>query len=62
MLAAGFVASPLLLQSLDVMDFYAGKDPTRPDSYSVVLQPEHRRFWQDTFHYRIHQIARSDHR
>jgi hypothetical protein len=62
MLAAGFVASPLLLRNSDVMDFYAGKDPTRPDSYSVELQPEDRRFWQDTVHFRIYQIARSNRR
>ena len=62
MLAAGFVASPLLLQNLDVMKFYAGKDLTRPDSYSVVLQPEDRRFWQATFHFRIYQIGRSNDR
>jgi hypothetical protein len=60
MLAAGFVASPLVLSTQDVTDFYAGKDPARPDSYSVVLQPEDRRFWQEAVPYRIYQIARSD--
>jgi hypothetical protein len=62
MLAAGFVASPLLLSTQDVVDCYAGKDPTRPDSYSVVLQPEDRRFWQDAVPFRIYQVARSNSR
>jgi hypothetical protein len=62
MLSAGFVASPLLLRTQDLMDFYAGKHPTRPDSYSVVLQPEDRRFWQDTVPFRIYQIARNNRR
>jgi hypothetical protein len=59
MLAAGFVASPLLLRNQDVTDFYAGKDLTRPDGYSVQLLPEDRRFWQDTVTFKIYEIARS---
>jgi len=60
MLAAGFVASPLLFANADVRDFYNGKDPLRPDSCSVVLQPEHKPFWQDTVHFRIYQIGSAD--
>jgi len=59
MLAAGFMASPLLLRSQDVTDFYAGKDGTRPDGYSVELLPEDRRFWQESVTFRVYEIARS---
>ena len=60
MLAAGFVASPLLLSNTDVRDYLIGKDLNRPDSYSVIVEPETRRFWEDSVHYRIYEILSSD--
>ncbi len=57
MLAAGFVASPLLLRNPDVRAYFTGEDPPRPDAYSVELLPGEQRFWQDKVHYRIYQFA-----
>jgi len=58
MLAAGFVASPLLLRTSDVLACYAGQDLPRPDGYSVELLPGDERFWQDSLHFRVYQFAR----
>ena len=56
MLAAGFLASPLVLNNEDVLDLYTGNAVTRPGAYSVELTPEQRRFWQDTVRYRLYRI------
>ena len=57
MLAAGFLASPLLLGNGDVERLYAGQTPSRPKAYSVEIPPGTRRFWQSTFHFRIYEIG-----
>jgi hypothetical protein len=62
MLAAGFVASPLLLSNTDVRDYLTGKDLNYPDSYSVIVEPQTRRFWRDSVHYRIYEILSSESR
>ena len=58
MLAAGFLASPLLLRNEDVLAFYHGIDLTRPKAYSVETTPEEECFWQRKvrFRIRIYQI------
>jgi len=56
MLAAGFVASPLLRRNEDVQDFLTGKGVTRPAAYSLELLSDQQRFWQEAIHYRIYQI------
>jgi hypothetical protein len=58
MLGAGFLASPLLASNEDVLSFYAGKSLPRPGAYSVELQPEDRRFWQDRIRFRVYEIGR----
>jgi hypothetical protein len=56
MLAAGFLASPLLLRNQDVEDLYAGKPVPRPAAYSVELQPGQEHFWQDAVRFRLYAI------
>jgi hypothetical protein len=56
MLAAGFLASPLLLNQSDVLNLYARKAITRPGAYSVEVAPGDDRFWQRTARYRIYRI------
>jgi hypothetical protein len=55
MLAAGFVASPLVLANSDVLHFHDVKTVVRPEAYSVEL-PNGRSFWQDKIHFRIYRI------
>jgi hypothetical protein len=57
MLAAGFVASPLLRGNGDVLDFFAGKPVARPAAYSVELLPGEERFWRRTVRFRLYEIA-----
>jgi hypothetical protein len=56
MLAAGFLASPLLLNNEDVLNLYANRKVARPGAYSVELLPGEECYWQDTVRYRIYKI------
>jgi hypothetical protein len=56
MLAAGFLASPLLLRNEDVLDLYVGKHVTRPRAYSVELLPGQQHFWLQAARFRIYAI------
>jgi hypothetical protein len=56
MLAAGFVASPLLRQNEDLANLYTGKDFIRPGAYSVELLASQEGFWQKAIHYRVYRI------
>ena len=57
MLAAGFVASPLLLHNPEVQALFSDKPATtRPKAYSVEPLTGEERFWQTTVHYRIYKI------
>jgi len=56
MLAAGFLASPLLIRQADVSNLYAGNAVTRPKGYSVELLASETRLWQDTVRFRIYKI------
>jgi hypothetical protein len=58
MLAAGFVASPLLASNDDLLGYYSGKSALRPSAYSVELLPGDGRFWQDSIRFRVYQITR----
>jgi hypothetical protein len=58
MLAAGFLASPLLLSNEDLLGCYTGKPPPRAGAYSVELLPGDGRFWQDSIRFRIYEIGR----
>jgi hypothetical protein len=54
MLAAGFVASPLLLSDSDVREFYRGGKLTRPDAYSIGFDAGGEALWAKTFLCRIY--------
>jgi hypothetical protein len=56
MLAAGFVASPLLLKTEDVREILAGKSGTRPAACSVEMDLDAIRFWKPTYRFRIYSI------
>jgi len=56
MLAAGFLASPLLLNNEDVLNLYANRAITRPGACSVEVLPGEQRYWQDAVRYRIYKI------
>jgi hypothetical protein len=54
MLAAGFVASPLLLRNEDVQDLYAGRPVSRPAAYSIELLPGQEHFWKLAVRFRVY--------
>jgi lysophospholipase L1-like esterase len=56
MMAAGFLASPLLLNNEDVLNLYADRAIIRPGACSVELLPGERGYWQDAVRYRIYKI------
>jgi hypothetical protein len=55
MLSAGFVASPLLLRTEDVLQLFKTNSLLRPRAYSVELA-EHDHFWQDTVRFRVYRM------
>jgi hypothetical protein len=56
MLAAGFVASPLLTDNQQVISFYKGRLPARPASYAVDFDPAILRLWRAEIHFRAFRI------
>ena len=56
MLAAGFLASPLLLRNEDVLNLYDSNGSVRPGAYSIELLPGEEHFWQGAIHFRIYKI------
>ena len=56
MLAAGFIASPLLRDNEDVLNLYADGEVTRPSAYSVELLPQDKRYWERAVRYRVYRI------
>ena len=56
MLAAGFLASPLLLNNQDVLNLYASRAIARPGACAVELLPGEQRYWQDAVRYRIYKV------
>jgi len=56
MLAAGFVASPLLQRNEDVLARYRGSAASRPGGYSVELLPGEEYLWQSAVHFRVSEI------
>ena len=56
MLAAGFLASPLLLNNEDVLNLYTSRAIRRPGACSVELLPGEERYWHDAVRYRIYKI------
>jgi hypothetical protein len=56
MLAAGFLASPLLLNNQDVLNLYASRAIARPGACSVELLPGEQRYWRESARYRIYKV------
>ncbi len=56
MLAAGFLVSPLLLTTDDVLDLYTSNPVKRPVACSVELLPGEERFWKTNFQYRLYKV------
>jgi hypothetical protein len=56
MLAAGFLASPLLLDNRDVLNLYAGRPGVRPSSYSIELGPSSKYLWRERIAFRVYRI------
>jgi hypothetical protein len=57
-LAAGFVASPLLVRTESVEALFGGKEETRPGAYSVELGTNDERWWERSIRYRVYSIQR----
>src|SRR5882724_1284312 len=58
MLAAGFLSSPLLLHTQDMLNYYGGKPTIRPDAYSIELDTGGKRFWRSTVRFRIYHVEK----
>lgn len=56
MLAAGFVASPMLANTDDTLNLYADCAIARPYACSIELGAGNARFWQESIAYRIYKI------
>jgi hypothetical protein len=55
-MAAGFLASPLVLSNEGLLDLYAGKTVARPSAYSVEIAPSSGFLWQGTIPYQLYRI------
>lgn len=58
MLAAGFVASPLIANNEDALNLYTASAIARPYACSVELGAGNQHFWQETIRYRIYKIEK----
>jgi hypothetical protein len=56
LLRIGFLASPCLLNTRDVRDFYEGKPVQRPSGYSLEFTPGTDRFWKKEIRFRVYRI------
>jgi hypothetical protein len=56
MLAAGFLVSPLLVRTEDVLNLYTTNTVPRPAACSVELLPGEERLWQEDIHFRLSRI------
>jgi hypothetical protein len=56
MLAAGFIASPMLVNTEDTLNLYTDRSITRPYACSIELGDGNEQFWQELIHYRIYKI------
>jgi len=56
MLAAGFVAGPMLANTDDTLNQYTDSAITRPYACSIELGAGNERFWQESIAYRLYKI------
>jgi hypothetical protein len=56
MLAAGFVASPMLANTDDTLNLYTDSSVIRPYACSIELGAGNERFWEGTIAYRVYKI------
>ena len=56
MLAAGFLASPIVFRNPDVVGLYTGNAIHRPGGYAIRLQPGTTNLWHDLIQYRLYRI------
>jgi hypothetical protein len=56
MLAAGFLASPVLLRNQDIVELYTGSTIHHPGGYAIHLQPGSANLWQDLIQYRLYRL------
>jgi hypothetical protein len=56
MLAAGFVASPMIANTEDALNLYTSSSIARPYACSIELGAGNQRFWRETIGYRIYRI------
>ena len=56
MLAAGFLASPLLSSTAEVLSLYKGTNITRPGAYSVEITPGTDCYWQRHIRFSIFSL------
>ncbi len=60
MLACGFVASPLLVDTKHVKEFLDGSHGIRPFSFSLEVAPAAKRYWKPNFRYKVYQVQRRE--
>ena len=58
MLAAGFVASPLISRNEDLVKLYEGAPVCRPGAYSVEVLPGEEHFWRNQLRFRIFRVEK----
>jgi hypothetical protein len=56
MLAAGFVANPLLMQTEDILHRNSGEPTRQAGAFSVELPSGTERFWRETIRFRVFEI------
>jgi hypothetical protein len=57
MLAAGFLISPLLVHTQDLLNYYGGKT-VRPKACSIELDPGSEHFWRRQVRFRIYRVEK----
>lgn len=58
MLAAGFIASPLLSRNEDLAAFHRGESVARPTAYSVEIMAGEDYLWDSSFHFRLYKLEK----
>jgi hypothetical protein len=62
MLAAGFIANPVLIRREDVVNYFQGRAPKLGLAYSVQVNPSQGIFWRDPMHYWLYRIEKEGER